>query len=177
VQPQGRHRYHRLASPEVARMLEGLMQFAVRSAAPVPAVATGPRDAALRLARTCYDHLAGRLGVAIADHLQESGAVHFDAEGGGQLTTRAAHTLAPLGVDAAALAATGAQRLHCRPCLDWSERRPHLAGRLGALLCAHCLERGWLSRRGSTRALVPSPAGIVALRGWLGPARWAQVAG
>jgi DNA-binding transcriptional ArsR family regulator len=177
VLPQGRHRYHRLASPEVARMLEEMMQFAVRTGTPLAPQVAGPRDAALRLARTCYDHVAGRLGVAMADHLLAEGAVHFDDEGGGQLTERAAAVLALLGIAPEALAAGGRRRLPCRPCLDWSERRPHLAGRLGALLCAHCLDKGWLMRRGGTRALQPSPQGVVALRDWLGSARWAQVAG
>jgi len=176
---QGRHRYHRLASAEVARLLEGLMQLAVRQAPAHRPMAVGPRDAALRTARTCYDHIAGRLGVAMAAHLLEQGAIAFDegveGEAGGLVTPRAAAVLRPLGL--AVPEAGAARRPLCRPCLDWSERRPHVAGRLGALLCAHCLERGWLRRAQSGRVLEITPPGAVALRGWLGVERWNAVAG
>ena len=183
VERQGRHRYHRLASPEVARVLEGLMQLAVPSAASQAAprrVVVGPRDAALRLARTCYDHLAGRLGVALAGHLLEEGAVVFDGEGAAQVTDRAGSVLQRLGIDIGAAAMAAGQpgkRPQCRPCLDWSERRPHLAGRLGALICQHSLDSGWLLRGTGTRALSITPRGAVALRDGLGHARWAEVAG
>ncbi|RYF23568.1 MAG: ArsR family transcriptional regulator [Comamonadaceae bacterium] len=208
VQQQGRHRYHRLASPEVARVLEGLMQLAVPVATPPPPqahgsplvcevhqvhevhevpevrqapprrVAVGPRDTALRLARTCYDHVAGRLGVAMAGHLLDEGAVVFDDDGvAGHVTDRAAPVLQRLGVAPGDDAAAGAgRRPHCRPCLDWSERRLHVAGRLGALLCQHCLASGWLLQGTGTRALSITPRGAVALRDWLGHARWAEVA-
>jgi len=174
VQQQGRHRYHRLASAEVARMLEGLMQLAAPQE--VRRVATGPADAALRTARSCYDHLAGRLGVAIASHLQELGAVQLDAEGASaQVTPRMEEALRPLGIAAEALAGQGGSRPACRPCLDWSERRMHLAGRLGALLCRHCLSTGWLRHGTGTRALVITPAGAVVLRDWMGLECWRAV--
>ncbi|WP_284427510.1 helix-turn-helix transcriptional regulator [Acidovorax sp. SUPP1855] len=178
VQSQGRHRYHRLASAEVARLLEGLMQLAAGQASPARPVAVGPRDAALRRARTCYDHIAGRLGVAVAEHLLQEGAIVFDAEAGGQVTDRAAAVLGRLGLDLAGPSAGPPQRGPrplCRPCLDWSERRPHLAGRLGALVCAHCLDQGWLVRREGSRALAITPPGAAALQGWLGTARWSGV--
>lgn len=178
LERQGRHRYHRLASPEVAHLLEGLMQLAVRQATAPRPVVVGPRDAALRQARTCYDHIAGRLGVAIAAHLLEEGAIVFDDDAGGRVTGRAQAVLAPLGLAAHdALAAGAARRPPCRPCLDWSERRPHMAGRLGALLCVHCLERGWLRRAQASRALEITPPGVVALRNWLGAVRWGEVTG
>jgi len=170
VHRQGRHRYHRLASPEVARVLEGMMQLATRSV-PAP-VRTGPRDATLRFARTCYDHLAGRLAVAMAEHLVERGAIVL-AEDTALLTPRAAGVLANLGLRDA-LAAGG--RVACRPCLDWGERRMHLAGRLGTLLCAHTLEQGWLLRRPGSRALELTPRGAGALRDWLGLERWDALA-
>lgn len=170
--PSGRHRYHRLASAQVARMLEGIMQIAGREAASARRMATGPRDAAMRRARTCYDHIAGRLGVAIAQKLQDDGAVAFDGESG-HVTERCADALAPLGIAAASLDAAPGGRAHCRPCMDWSERRPHVAGRLGALICSHALERGWLVRR--ARTLDITPPGAVALREWLGPQRWRDV--
>lgn len=177
VEQQGRHRYHRLASPEVARVLEGLMQLA--TPAEPRRVLVGPRDAALRTARTCYDHLAGRLGVAITQHLLDAGAVVFDGEdASGHVTDRAPHVLQRLGLEADATMAGGTgRRPQCRPCLDWSERRMHLAGRLGALICAHSLGRGWLLRGQGTRALAITPPGALALRDWLGHERWREVVG
>jgi DNA-binding transcriptional ArsR family regulator len=169
VNPQGRHRYHQLASVEVARLLEGIMQLAVVQPRPTPLV-TGPRDASLRFARSCYDHLAGRLAVALADRLVEQGAVLIEDDTA-VVTDRAAAALQDLGVQAPALRATG-NRPACRPCLDWGERRMHLAGRLGALLCSHCLGQGWLLRKPKSRALELSPAGAIAFRNWLGIERW-----
>ncbi len=149
AEKQGRHRYHRLASREVARMIEGIMQVA----GTLRPVATGPRDAALRAARTCYDHLAGRLGVALADALVEAGQVELTADGG-LVTEKGAALLDSLGI-----APAPGRRLLCRPCLDWSERRPHLAGRLGAALCAHCLAQGWVRRTPNSRAVTVTPEG------------------
>lgn len=173
VSPSGRHRYHRLASAQVARMLEGIMQIASSSGAPTRHVVTGPRDAAMRRARTCYDHIAGRLGVAIAEKLLADGAIVFDGDAG-QITGRCSVALAPLGLDIAALETSAAARAQCRPCMDWSERRPHLAGRLGTLICHHAIERGWLARR--ARTLDITAPGTLALRGWLGAQRWRAVA-
>lgn len=180
LERQGRHRYHRLASPEVARVLEGLMQLATATEAPAPRrVVVGPRDAALRTARSCYDHLAGRLGVAVAAHLRESGAVVFDDEQAtAHLTDRASGSLQRLGADASVLTSgASGRRPHCRLCVDWSERRMHLAGRLGALLCRHSLESGWLLRAQGTRALTITPPGALALRDWMGQERWREVVG
>ncbi|OAS22270.1 ArsR/SmtB family transcription factor [Methylobacterium platani] len=162
VARQGRHRYHRLASPAVARMLEGVMAVAAGPPAPprAPAIRL-PRDAALREARTCYDHLAGRLAVAMAESLVARGAVEL-GEDGGAVTPAGEAVLAGLGIDLAA-AASG-RRMFCRPCLDWSERRPHIAGALGAALLATCLERGWLRRTEGSRAVAVTPGGRLALR-------------
>ena len=160
VHRQGRHRYHRLATPEVARMLESVMQLAAvhELSRPRP-LAVGPRGAALRMARTCYDHLAGWLGVAIAEALVKAGALDLDDDAG--LVTDAGLALfrrAGIGVFPA-----GARPL-CRPCLDWSERRIHLAGKLGAVLCRHALEQRWVRRLPDTRALEITAAGHAALR-------------
>jgi DNA-binding transcriptional ArsR family regulator len=160
VERQGRHRYHRLASPAVARLLEDLSLLAGRP----KRIATGPRDAEMRLARTCYDHLAGRLAVAIADALVARGDLELSAEGGA-VTERGEATLARLGV-APSPARKG--RLFCRPCLDWSERRPHLAGALGAALCARCFELGWVRRREGGRTLIVTPGGWQGLGAQLG---------
>lgn len=173
VNQRGRHRYHQLASAEVARLLEGIMQLALVQPRPTLLV-TGPRDATLRFARTCYDHLAGRLAVALADRLVEQGAVLIEDDTA-VVTERAAAALQALGLQAPELRATG-QRPPCRPCLDWGERRMHLAGRLGAMLCSHCLGQGWLLRKPKSRALELSPAGAIAFRDWLGIERWQALA-
>jgi DNA-binding transcriptional ArsR family regulator len=171
VRQQGRHRYHQLASAEVARMLEGMMQLAVTQAGARRPV-TGPRDATMRFARTCYDHLAGRLAVAIADRLVEAGAVRIEDDTA-LVTERAAETLQGLGLHASAI--PGGARPPCRPCLDWGERRVHLAGRFGALLCSHCVAQGWLLQRQGTRSLALTPAGATAFRHWLGGERWLAI--
>lgn len=162
AEKQGRHRYHRLASPEVARMIESVMQIAGGVTLALPPRRTGPKDAALRQARTCYDHLAGALGVSIADALQSSGAVEIAGDAAavteaGRAQMQALGILAPDGN-------TRSTRPVCRPCLDWSERRPHLAGVLGAAICSHALDHGWVRRRPGTRALEITPAGKIGFR-------------
>jgi len=160
VARQGRHRYYRLASPEVAHAVHALM--AVAAAGPKRHHPIGPRDEALRTARTCYDHLAGRLAVALADALSERGYVSMD-DGAGLVTEAGSRFFAGFGLE---LAASGrSQRPLCRTCLDWSERRPHLAGRLGAALLDRLLELHWLARVADSRALRVLPAG---LRGFAG---------
>ena len=172
VEQQGRHRYHRLASVEVARVLEGIMQLAAQSSPKSARIATGPRDATMRLARTCYDHLAGGIAVAIADRLVQDGAVVIEDDTA-QVTDRAGDVLAGLGLRSEVVHAQGTgKRPACRPCLDWGERRMHLAGRFGGVLCAHCLKMGWLLQKPGTRALTVTPRGTVALRDWLGMERW-----
>jgi len=165
VERQGRHRYHRLASPGVARMLEGIM--AVAEVGPAAdrvqrPVVVGPRDSAMRAARTCYDHLAGRLAVAMADAMVEQGHIELSADGGA-VTPEGTAFLRSLGVDlhAAEGRATkrGGDRVFCRPCLDWSERRPHVAGAVGAALCECCFTLGWVRRIEGTRAVTVTPKG------------------
>lgn len=176
VSVQGRHRYHRLASAEVAHVLEGMLQltaYGTQNASPLP---VGPRDEALRIARTCYDHLAGRLGVCITQHLEDEGAIVFDDEQSGRVMEQAPAILQTLGLNISAsdLSPTG-RRVVCRPCLDWSERRPHVAGRLGVLLYKKYLEAGWLRQGNVPRALAITPGGAVALRNGLGLERWNAV--
>src|SRR3954471_9644587 len=106
VEQQGRHRYHRLASVEVARVLEGIMQLAAQSSPKSARIATGPRDATMRLARTCYDHLAGGIAVAIADRLVQDGAVVIEDDTA-QVTDRAGDVLAGLGLRSEVVHAQG----------------------------------------------------------------------
>jgi DNA-binding transcriptional ArsR family regulator len=170
MERQGRHRYHRLASPAVAQMLESIMSVAVDLGSPErirrrATPATGPRDKALRYARTCYDHLAGELAVAMADRMAERGQLDLSADGG-SLTDEGTAFLRELGVDldqALAGAARRGGRVFCRPCLDWSERRPHIAGALGAALCECCLTQGWLRRLEGGRAVAVTPTGHAVL--------------
>jgi DNA-binding transcriptional ArsR family regulator len=155
VEKQGRHRYYRLASAMVGQMLEGVMAFA----GPEPARATTWRGGeALRSARTCYDHLAGRLGVALADALTSRGHVALGVDGG-EVTEAGTQFLGEFG----AVPAAG-RRVFCRPCLDWSERRPHLAGRVGAVLACRCFELGWIARQRDTRAVAITAAGRTGFR-------------
>jgi len=161
---QGRHRYFRLASAAVAQMVESLMQVASQLEPPRRALVTGPRDKALRTARTCYDHIAGRLGVALADALVAGGHAELGPDAG-EVTERGFAFLAGVGIDLAPQpGARRTGRVLCRPCLDWSERRPHLAGRLGAALCVHSLEAGWIRRGDAARVLTITPKGRTAFR-------------
>ena len=131
----------------------------VASTSAPPRVRTGPRDERMRLARTCYDHIAGRLGVALADSLAGQGWVEIEDDAA-LVTPTGLEGLAAVGI-ALPLPAFGRTRAAplCRPCLDWSERRAHLAGRLGAALCSHGLEHGWIRRRQGSRALDITPDG------------------
>jgi DNA-binding transcriptional ArsR family regulator len=151
---QGRHSYFSLSSPKIARMLEGIMVVA----------ADGPHryrprwngDEGLRTARTCYDHIAGRLGVALADTLTRHRHVLL-SEDGGIVTAAGEKLLSGFGVLVEDVKA--GRRTFCRPCLDWSERRPHLAGALGAALADRCFELGWIARIRDSRALKISTKG------------------
>lgn len=157
VARHGRHRYFRLAAPEIAAILEGLLVVTAHRLASRPA--TGPRDRAMRHARICYDHLAGEVGVALFARLVEQGHVHL-AENGAQLTGPGARFFADLGIELPRRRAAPT----CRLCLDWSERRHHLAGAAGAALCRLALDRGWVRRIETSRALNVTPTGIAALR-------------
>jgi DNA-binding transcriptional ArsR family regulator len=170
VEKQGRHRYHRLAGPAIACLLERLMQHTTGGVAPRRVPRTGPRDEAMRCARTCYDHLAGRLGVAITDALVAQGHVEIDDEAG-LITDRGVAFFARIGI-ALPKASRRLTRPLCRPCLDWSERRPHLAGRLGAAICTHGFDAGWLRRIDDTRAVSVTPKGQAAMAKIFGIARF-----
>lgn len=170
IEKQGRHRYHRLASPAVAQMMEGIMLVASGQSASEKRLSVGPRDAAMRAARTCYDHLAGRLGVALADALVAGGFAELDSDAGA-VTADGMALFERLGLDVEALQARRGKRsgrVPCRPCLDWSERRHHLAGVLGAALCRHCFDQNWTRRIEGTRAVAVTPKGERMLREQLG---------
>jgi DNA-binding transcriptional ArsR family regulator len=159
VEPQGRHRYYRLASALVAQLLETMAVVGGEAYAPDPRLRRV--DPALAAARTCYDHLAGRLGVALADALVAGGYAEL-ASDAGVVTDAGIALLGRVGIDVEALMARRgrrATRVLCRPCLDWSERRPHLAGAVGAALCAHSFSKGWIRRIEGTRAVTITAKG------------------
>jgi len=150
--------------------MESIMRVASGAAPTRVRLAVGPRDAALRAARTCYDHLAGRLGVALADALVAGGYAEL-ANDAGLLTDAGIELIGRIGIDVDALLAGRGKRparVLCRPCLDWSERRPHLAGAVGAALCAHSFTKGWIRRVDGTRAVTITPKGQRIFREALG---------
>ena len=163
VDPQGRHRYYRIASLLVAEMVEAMSVVAGDTARADPRLARV--DPALAAARTCYNHLAGRLGVALADALQRRGDLVF-ADGVGEVTAQGQAFFKDIGVDARSSGSRG--RVFCKPCLDWTERRHHLAGTLGSALCEHCLGSGWLQRSRDSRALTITADGRAAFASLFG---------
>ena len=162
---QGRHRYVELAGPHVAQVLEDLTAHLDPAPVPVRSLRSAVTSAAFARARTCYDHLAGRLGVEVADAMIRTGLLQCSA--GCALTDAGlAWLTTALGVDPAALRQT--RRPLARVCLDLTERRPHLAGVAGAEICRHFLDQRWTVRVGSGRALRVTPAGQAALHDLLG---------
>ncbi|SIM74649.1 ArsR/SmtB family transcription factor [Micromonospora cremea] len=155
---QGRHRYLRLAGPSVAQLIESLAGHAPAPPAPTGSLRVTTAGAALAYARTCYDHLAGRLGVLMYDALLADG--RLDRASGLTLTPDGWAWAAGLGVPVDVL--RSARRPVVRDCLDWTERRPHLAGALGAALCRRFTELGWTAR-GTGRAVRLTPTGRPAL--------------
>ena len=153
-QKSGRHKYFSLASEDVAQVLEALMGLA--AGAGHLRRRPGPRDPALRQARVCYNHLAGDMGIQLYDSMTARGflrsardALHLTEAGEGFVTS--------LGLDLAALPSPRTPM--CRDCLDWSERRAHLAGRLGRGLLAHMIELGWMTREEDSRVIRVSKRG------------------
>ncbi len=161
MEAHGRHRYFRIADEEVARLLEEFMTFSVRSAS--SPYATGPKDPALRKARVCYDHLAGELGVLLYSSLLQRHA--FDFNGATvALSSAGERLISDFGIDARAICTQ--KRALCRVCMDWSERRHHLAGAVGAALLARVIDLGWAVRDKSSRAIRFRPNGERAFRGY-----------
>jgi DNA-binding transcriptional ArsR family regulator len=166
VETQGRHRYFRLAHPDVAQLLERLMGVAYRVGA--VRVRSSPREPALRKARVCYDHLAGELGVLVYDGLERRRYLRI-GDRGLELTSQGMKFCVDFGIDIDSLALE--RRPLCRPCLDWSMRRNHLAGALGAAVLKRCLELGWARRVRRSRVVAFSVPGESALRERFGPPR------
>ncbi|MBB3608592.1 helix-turn-helix transcriptional regulator [Rhizobium sp. BK602] len=151
---QGRHRYFALADDGVGKLLEGIMGFAASRGH--LRHRPGPKEPALRKARICYDHLAGDYGVRMLDSLIATGAISALGEGL-DLTERGEAHLHAIGIDVGGLRAT--RRPLCRACLDWSERRTHLAGGLGKALLSSFFDRGWARRTENSRSIQFTPEG------------------
>jgi len=151
---QGRHRYFAIANEDVAQLLERMS--GVAADATVNRIATGPNDAALRRARVCYDHLAGELAVALFERFARARWLDDRSS----LLTLTVEGIAPLqnfGIDVEQVRAR--PRVMCRACMDWSERRPHLAGALGAAILARLLDQALAKRNGTSRAIAFTPRG------------------
>jgi DNA-binding transcriptional ArsR family regulator len=171
VTRQGRHRYYRLAGHEVASVLEAISQ--ISPVRPVRSLRQSQEAAALARARTCYDHLAGRAGVALFDALMRDGVL----TGGGtgqdaayEVTAEGVDKLADFGLDVAEVRRS--RRRFAGACLDWTQRRPHLNGALGAAVTGRLLDLGWIARGTSRRAVrvtEPGLVGLAATFGWSAP--------
>ena len=154
---QGRNRFYRLASGDVAHAIESLMALAGKRAEPASKTAAWRRDPDLRFCRTCYDHLAGQVGIAVTDsltqhgHLEPKGTHDWKLTGTGELFCQR------LGVDLAGARKAGTRHF-ARQCLDWGERRPHISGALGAAIADTFFKKGWAERlrRGRTVRLTDS---------------------
>ncbi|HEY3735657.1 MAG TPA: helix-turn-helix transcriptional regulator [Streptosporangiaceae bacterium] len=174
---QGRHRYYRLAGPQVAAAIEALSQLAPRPV--VRSLRQSRQAAALAEARTCYDHLAGRAGVTLLDLLLREGLLSEEGErGSGDLaalryvvTRRGTARLEPFGINIDAIRAS--RRRFAWACLDWTQRRPHLGGALGAAITGRLFELGWIEHGTRLRSVRVTPAGeegLAATFGWAGDA-------
>src|SRR6185437_10969669 len=162
---QGRSRYVRLAGPQVAELIEGLGAVVATETVAVRSLREASTVKAMARARTCYDHLAGRLGVLTTDAMTR--ARYIDQSAGFSLTQAGIDWLAgSLDIDVDALRA--ARRPLVRSCIDWTERRPHLAGGAGAALCGQFFARGWITRTGTSRAVAVTRSGEQVLSALVG---------
>jgi DNA-binding transcriptional ArsR family regulator len=160
VRPEGRNRFYRLAGPAVAEAIEAIGAVAGTGAAPpAPASAAWRRDPDLRFCRTCYDHLAGQVGMAVTDALTHEHVIEPAPGKDWRVTPDGEAFCRRVGIDidAARDAAAAGRRHFARQCLDWSERRPHIAGAFGAAIAELFFRKGWAvrSRRGRTVTLTP----------------------
>jgi DNA-binding transcriptional ArsR family regulator len=159
-----RFAYYRIASPLVARMMESIKAVAAIEVPPRHRPRSAEEEAQL-FARSCYDHLAGHVGVAVADALAARGHVVLNDEGG-EVTPAGERFFRAFGANLCVPA--GSRRLFCQPCLDWSERRYHIKGRVGAAILCRCMELGWFRRVRDSRALKLTPEGRAGLAGIFG---------
>ena len=164
---QGRNRFYRLASGEVAHVMESLMALAGESVPPASKSAAWRRDPDLRFCRTCYDHLAGQVGIAVTDSLTQHG--HLEPEGARdwKLTHSGELFCRRLGVDVDGAQQAGTRHF-ARQCLDWSERRPHISGALGAAIADTFFKKGWAERLRRGRTVRLTDSGRRALNGHFG---------
>ncbi|MDV3127202.1 winged helix-turn-helix domain-containing protein [Mycobacterium sp. 21AC1] len=162
VHVQGRHRYHQLAGPQVAAVIEALAQLA--PAKPVRSLRTDRAAKALAEARTCYDHLAGRRGVELRERLLAAGALRTVGARDHLLTPVGRQRLSELGIDPTSLDKT--RRVLARVCVDWTQRQPHLAGALPAALTSRLIQLGWLAPTAG-RGLRVAPDYTQRLDAWL----------
>ena len=159
---QGRHHYYRLSDPDVANAIEALLSVAERG--PGKRARTGPKDPALRKARICYDHLAGERGVWMYDRMREQDWILIE----GELVTVSPvgwRALEEIGLQQVDLPKS--RRPECKTCLDWSMRRHHLAGQVGALVLARLFELGWAKRAPQSRVIEFTVSGEKAFKQWL----------
>jgi len=164
---QGRHRYYHLAGPEVAAAMEALAHLSHGTPVQVRSLRESRDAAALAEARTCYDHLAGRAGVALLEALLAQGILTPVRPDAFEVTADGMATLTSFGLNIGALERT--RRRFAGACLDWTERKPHLNGALGAAMTARLLGLGWLERGSRRRAVRVTPAGregLAATFGW-----------
>ncbi len=154
VERQGRHRYFRLAGPEIAQAIEAISVVAQQGAPRHRP--TGPRDEAMRFARTCYDHLAGQVAVTVVERFLELGYL-TEGEEDFLINDQGAAALQEFGIDISGL--QGKRRAFARRCLDWSERRAHIGGALGAAFLARCEAQGWLKTKKGSRSVTVTDAG------------------
>lgn len=164
VETEGRHRYYRLAGSHVAQALEGLS--AIRPAEPIRRMAISSKARDLRVARCCYDHLAGQIGVAVANGLQERRFLVPAAEKRFEVTPAGVEWFGSIGLEVGALKPS--RRGVARQCLDWTERTHHLAGPLGVEFMRVICASGWLRRSNGSRAVQITPKGRVELKRQLG---------
>lgn len=153
----GRHRYFRLASPKVAEMLDGIMAVALENRPRYRPLSRQARE--LCDVRVCYDHLAGRLSVDLADFFTEHEYIIFDDEAA-EVTPEGVQFLSEFGID---LSVGPKRRYLCRSCLDWTERRPHIGGAVGAAIAKRLFDLHWTERIKNSRAVAVTPAGAAGL--------------
>jgi DNA-binding transcriptional ArsR family regulator len=150
----GRHRHFRLASPIVADMIDGIVAVALAKRPRYRPLSRHAR--ALSAARICYDHLAGRLSVDLTDSLVARDYVVLDDDAA-EITTAGTRFFTELGIELRPLRST--RRHLCRLCLDWTERRPHIAGAVGAAITKRCFDLGWIERMKRSHAVIVTPVG------------------